>query len=185
MAEHDMERVFQLETEVAIMSETEYDTKSDEWVEVPLVKLSQLVPSVPWLHYINKAFNKSGISIKRGETVLIPGEERMVRIGNWTKTISYRDQANLITWRMFAKFSNNFLNMGNDDGQQVEQSIFEKNYGPFSPDTERSENCLAQIKTFFPNAKDDLYIAYHLSSAETEDLSALFASIKDEFGLMV
>jgi len=57
----------------------------------------------------------------------------MEQIGNWMASLSYRDQANFIIWRMFHQFSTNFLNMG---GQQLEESIFEKIAGPFSNETQ-------------------------------------------------
>merc|ERR1719309_240837 len=184
-ASHDMERVFQMEKELAGYTKTVYtslNVEAKDWQEIPLVKLSELVPSVPWMHYINKAFNRSGVVIERGQTVLVPGLERMEQIGNWMAGASYRDQANFIIWRMFHQFSSNFLNM---EGQQLQESIFEKIAGPFSNEKQRSENCLAQIKTLLPKIEDDLFIAYNLKQAEVDELMSYFESIKTEFAIMI
>jgi len=126
MAEIDMERVLSLEIELAEIAEALYSTTSSDWKEVPITKLYNLVSTVPWVQYINKAFNSSGVKIERGASVLIPNEAVMVRIGKWMDSLSYRDQANLIMWRMFSKFTSDFLH---DENWNPDDSTFGKTSG--------------------------------------------------------
>ena len=90
--------------------------------------------------------------------------------------MSKREQANLLLWRIFATFSSNFLKTGEEEGP-IYESIFDTD----GTKTSRSENCVNQIKTFFPNILDDLTINNYLLPEEKEHIIVMFQDIKDEF----
>ena len=83
-------------------------------------------------------------------------------------------------WRSFAKFSANFLKNG------VEKDAIYKNiFDIKGAKTSRSENCVNQIRRFFPRILDDLIINKYLPEDEKDQIREMFQQIKNEFDHIV
>ena len=167
------------------MSRYEYfydlnDFESSESEEVSLEEMNDLMPKVNWVDYVNAILNNPNVTVNGSEKVGLPGKERAINMYNEINKMSDREQANLMVWRIFAKFAANFLKTGNEEG-----AIYENIFDTPGTATSRSENCVNQIKTFFPNILDDLTINHYLPMEEKEKIIKMFADIKDEFAKII
>merc|ERR1712233_215907 len=84
----------------------------------------------------------------------------MVALGRMLEELSVRDRANLLVWRMFIKFANDFLNTGSESDDLQEN--------PWDG-RDRKEICLNQIDDFFPNAYNDLTIAENMDEKTNKE----------------
>ena len=118
--------------------------------------------------------------IDKNTTVIVPRDmEPLKELGRLVGTSGrwkIRDQANLLIWRMFAKFANDFMNTGSERGDLQDS--------PWDAWT-RKESCLDQINDFFPNAYNDLTIAEHVDEKTTSNIKAWFKDLQDEFVIII
>jgi len=181
LIEEDMAKVIENEKKLAKLSKYEYfydiyDIESGECKEVTLDKMNKLFPTCDWIGFVNNVLQNPNVTVNGSEPVLIPGIERFQEIYKVIKGMTKREQANLLLWRVFAKFAVNFLKTGN-----VEDEMFRNIFDTEGTKTSRSENCVNQIKTFFPNILDDLLISHYLFPEEKDNALHMFQEIKDEF----
>merc|ERR1711902_341871 len=93
-------------------------------------------------------------------------------LGRMVENLSVRDRANLLVWRMFIKFANDFWNTGSESDELQENPWHGRN---------RKEVCLNQIDAFFPNACDDLTIAENIDEKTTKGIKTVFQNLEKEF----
>jgi len=187
--EDDMNKVLNNEVQLAQLSKSEYsyyilpfgksinystiENKYDNH-EITLDEMNEMFPSCNWIGFVNNVMDNPDVKVNGSEKVLIPSN--FYDIYEFITKLPKREQANLMLWRILAKFSANFLKTGIEDG-----AIYKNIFDTEGPSTSRSENCVNQIKTFFPNILDDLIINKYLSSEEKWQIREMFQQIKDEF----
>ena len=185
IAEEDMTKVLENEKKLAKLSKSEYfydiyDIESGECEEVSLADMNKLIPKVNWVDYVNAVLGNPNVTVTESEKVLIPGKQRLTNMYNVINKMSDREQANLLLWRVFAKFAANFLKTGDEEG-----TLYENIFDTKGTSSSRSANCVNQIKTFFPNILDDLTINNYLLPEEKENIIKMFKDIKDKFGNII
>jgi len=148
----------------------------ENFEEITLDEMTELFPSCNWIDYVNNVMGNPDVKVDGSEVVLIPGKERLKNIYKLINDLPKREQANLLLWRIFAKFAANFLKTGVEE-EALYKNIFDKK-GTL---TSRSENCVNQVKTFFPNILDDLIINKYLLKGEREAILRMFEELRDEF----
>jgi len=151
----------------------EINTESEE---ITLNEMNILLPSINWIEFVNNVMGNPDVKVNGSEKVLIPGKELLVNIYKFIESLPKREQANLLLWRIFAKFAANFLKTGRE-----EEAIYKNIFDTEGTRTNRSENCVNQIKTFFPDIKDDLLINKYMLPKEKKQIHEIFQQIKDEF----
>ena len=197
--DQDIDRIIELELELGqINNQIEFDSSMNSWEIITVEELSMLVPDVEWKDYIQASLKSNsasdtksclccpnlqqGFRVHRYTQVSIPSRDLLQKMGNWIRKIGLRDQANLLVWRMIVMFANNFMHTGVDDGNNLQDNIFTS----IEPEARtRPQNCLAQIKTFFPGVEDDMLIAKYVDEETKEYFETLFDSVKQAFGQMV
>merc|ERR1712013_448324 len=185
LIEEDMMKVVENEKKIANLSKYEYfydisDIKSGGCTEVTLDEMNKLFPTCEWIGFVNNVLQNPNVTVNGSEPVLIPGIERFQEIYKVIKGMTKREQANLLLWRIFAKFAVNFLKTGN-----VEDEMYKNIFDTEGTKTSRSENCVNQIKTFFPNIGDDLLISHYLKPEEKDNALHMFQEIKEEFSKII
>ena len=96
--------------------------------------------------------------------------------------MNLRDQANLLAWRMLINFANDFMHTGlTNDDNDLGDDIFSTIGGAGS----RAKNCLTQIKTFFPTAEHDMFVAHYISPEEKNSTKQMFRGLKDSFHKLI
>jgi len=144
-----------------------------EFRQLTIRELAELVPVVPWRSYIEAAFDHNpSVKIRPSTRVNVPEISKMVALGRMLEELSVRDRANLLVWRMFIKFANDFLNTGSESDDLQEN--------PWDG-RDRKEICLNQIDDFFPNAYNDLTIAENIDEKTTKDIKTMFQNLQKEF----
>merc|ERR1712212_617214 len=99
------------------LSTDDFQDSSGEFRQLTIRKLADTVPSVPWKSYIEAALDHNpSLKIRSSTLVNVPDISKMEALGRMVEELSVRDRANLLVWRMFIKFSNDFLNTGSEDG---------------------------------------------------------------------
>ena len=137
----------------------DYDNDNDtnidaeEREEITLNDMNKLFPSFNWIEYINSVMGDPNVKVNGSEIVLIPGKKLLVNMYKLINNLPKREQANLLLWRIFAKFSANFLKTGVE-----EEVIYTNIFDTEGTRTSRSKNCVNQIRTFFHRILDDLII---------------------------
>ena len=192
--EDDMNKVLNNELILAKLSKPEYsflifegeyfdedkanytDEVKKESEEITLNEMNELFPSINWIEFVNNVMGNPDVKVNGSEIVLIPGKEHLLNIYKFINDLPKREQANLLLWRVFAKFAANFLKTGVEEG-----SIYKNIFDQEGTRTNRSVNCVNQIKTFFPKIKDDLLINQYLPPEEKRQIRGMFQQIKDEF----
>ena len=182
--EQDVERIIELELELGNINTKSNFKSNDDWEVITIKELSDLVPTVEWKDYIKACLeNNRQLRVSRRTEVAIPSRELMKTMGRWVKRVeeNRRDQANLLIWRMLTMFANNFMHTGTvADGLQ--RNIFSK----IDPESKsRSENCLTQIKSFFPYLEDDMLIAQYIDRDTQAAIREMFDGLKKEFGKLI
>ena len=185
IVEEDMSKVIENEQKLAKLSKYEYyydvnDIESGECELVSLDEMNRLFPSCEWISFVNNILRNPNVTVNGSEEVLIPGKQRLTDMYNLINQMPKREQANLLLWRIFAKFASNFLKTGSEEGV-IYKNIFDTE----GTKTNRSDNCVNQIKTFFPNILDDLTINQYLLHEEKVHIKEMFKEIKDEFETII
>ena len=67
----------------------------------------------------------------------------------------------------------------------VKDEMYKNIFDTEGTETNRSENCVNQIRTFFPNIVDDLSISRYLLPEEKDNALHMFQEIKDEFSKII
>merc|ERR1711971_858838 len=148
--EADASRILEMEEKLveiglnSLLSRQDFLGNNGEFRQMTIRKLAESVPEVPWISYIEAALDHNpSVKIRPSTLVHIPDISKMKALGRMVEKLSVRDRANLLVWRMFVKFANDFLNTGSEsDGLQE---------NPWHG-RDRKEVCLNQIDAFFPNA---------------------------------
>ena len=184
IAKTDMDNVLRHELALARYSQPEYlyDYKNvKKYKEIEIGTLEDLINKYaeqPFslISYVNNVLNNPDVRVNRSEKVLIPDMDKVVPMYNYINRMSQREQSNLLLWRVFAKFAANFLQTTHKDGA-IYENIFETDGKVKS----REDNCVNQIKTFFPKILDDLIIDRYLEDDEKKNILRMFDEIKREF----
>ena len=173
--EKDMNQVLDNERMLSKLSKSEYSS-DDENEEITLDKMNKLMPSVNWIEFVNNVMGNPTVKVTGSEIVLIPGERRLVKIYKFINDkLTKREQANLLLWRIYAKYSGNFFRTGTD-----KEALHKNKFDTNGASTSRPENCVNQIKTFFPRILDDLIINNHLQPDDKKKVKRIFRQLKDE-----
>jgi predicted metalloendopeptidase len=177
--EADASRILEMEEKLveiglnSLLSRQDFLGNNGEFRQMTIRKLAESVPEVPWISYIEAALDHNpSVKIRPSTLVHIPDISKMKALGRMVEKLSVRDRANLLVWRMFVKFANDFLNTGSEsDGLQE---------NPWHG-RDRKEVCLNQIDAFFPNAYDDLTIAENIDEKTTQGIKTVFQNLEKEF----
>ena len=160
------------------------DSFGDFSESLTIRELANLVPSVPWKDYIESSLShKKGFQVKPSTMVKVPDQRKMEKLGAVLENLTPRDTANLLVWRMFIRFVNDFMKTGaaNDD---LQQDPFAEHCSLGSRSS-RKENCLCQINTLFPEAFDDMLIGRYISKTTKEGIKEIFTNMAVEFEEMI
>jgi len=185
--EEDVDRIIVMEKELGLItqglgSEEVWWTHREFTESITIRELSFLIPSVPWKDYIEKTFSKNPNFKLQGSTkIWIPQRTILVQIAEYVDTLSTRDQANLLIWRMFSRFANDFMVTGAGDEHDIQDDLFSS----FAASGEREDNCMAQIKIFFPEAEDDMIIGKYIDRSTKDNIREMFRSIAEEFKTII
>ena len=181
--EADASKILEMEKQLVEIELPSYLSKEDfkysngEFRQLTIRKLADTVPSVPWKSYIEAALDHNpSLKIRSSTLVNVPDISKMEALGKMVEELSVRDRANLLVWRMFIKFANDFLNTGSERGDLQENPWYGRT---------RKERCLNQIDAFFPNAYDDLTIAENIDEKTTKDIKTMFQKLQKEFENMI
>ena len=191
----DIEQVFENEKKLARVSQDKYsynykNVKWKKFKKAPItdkrfeeIKLGDLdkeflLENTTWTDFVNNIMDKKFVA-KNSTRVLIPPKESMRKILEVINQMSKREQSNLLLWRVLVKFLANFVKTEKKDG--LSESIFNED----QPRTNRSQNCVNQIKQFFPNIIDDLVINKYLEQDEKRNIEDIFISTRTELALMI
>ena len=172
VAKIDAERIIENEIKLAQYSESEYNQIELAKLDPVVVSdLNSTLPGYDWLAYFDNVMNST-----KAVVVYTPNLENVQNmfyiIGNMTK----REQANLILWRIVAKFTTNFLQTGKEEEELI-TSIFDSK----GSNSSRSTICANQVKFFFPRILDDLIISRYYDDGDKEKLQSIFKDLKHEF----
>ena len=90
---------------------------------------------------------------------------------------------------MMINFANDFMHTGlmsnKDDLGQVGDDLGDDIFSTIGRTGSRAENCLTQIKTFFPTAEHDMLVARYISPEEKNSLKKMFQGLKDSFHMLI
>ena len=179
----DVEKIVEWEMKIGEITEHEYSPDSS-WKEVSIKELYALDPYVDWIGYLQKTLSgNSGVKIRRNTKVAIPSEDIIRKMGELVKEmeVNRRDQANLLIWRMIINFANDFMHTGGGDNTDLSDDIF----STIGHTTSRADNCLTQIKTFFPTAEHDMFVAHYISPQEKNTTQQMFLGLKASFSQLI
>jgi predicted metalloendopeptidase len=177
--EADASRILEMEEKLveiglnSSLSREDFVDDKKEFRQMTIRELANKVPAVQWKAYIQAALDHNpSVKIRASTLVNVPDISKMVALGRMVEDLSVRDRANLLVWRMFIKFANDFLNTGSEsDDLQV---------NPWHGRS-RKEVCLNQLDAFFPNAYDDLTIAEKIDERTTKGIKTVFQNLEKEF----
>jgi len=177
--EADADRILEMQKQLveiglpSSLSVQDFKEANGEFRQLTIRELATSVPIVPWKSYIEAALDHNpSVKIRPSTRVYVPDISKMEALGRMVENLSVRDRANLLVWRMFIKFANDFLNTGSESGDLQEN--------PWDGRT-RKERCLNQIDAFFPNAYNDLTIAENIDEKTTKDIKRKFQNLQKEF----
>ena len=179
---NDTARILEMEQQLVDIGLPE--SFSDFSGSLTIRELADLVPSVPWKDYIeNTLSHKKGFRVRPSTTVKVPDQTKMRKLGEMLENLTPRDTANLLVWRMFIRFVNDFMRTGaaNDD---LQQDPFAERCG-LGTRSSRKENCICQINTLFPEAFDDMLIGKYISKTKKEGIKEIFKNMAVEFEDMI
>jgi len=182
--DEDVEKIVEWEIKIGEVTEHEYSPDSD-WETVTIKELYDLNPNVEWIDYLTETLTKHnpGIRIQRSTRVTIPSSEAITKLGEVVKEmeLNRRDQANLLVWRTMINFANDFMHTGEvwHGDEYLSDDIFTTI--AHDPQLTRAGNCLTQIKTFFPTAEHDMFIAHYISPEESANIKEMFDGLKKSF----
>ena len=179
--EEDMTQVLENEWKLAKISEKYEYYYDEDTEEITLDQLNELTedPDYPfnWIDYVNNVMDNQDVTVDGSQVVLIPGRDLIQEMFMEIVRIPKREQENLLFWRIFSKFAANFFKTGKEEEGEIYKSIFDTKGGG----TDRSENCINQIKKFFPNILDDLIVNKYLTKEDKKQIRQKFKQVKEEF----
>merc|ERR1719431_1121258 len=118
----------------------------------------------------------SSFKVQGSTKIKIPNRDIVSAIAEWVERLSARDQANLLIWRMYSKFSNDFMQTGQSSG-----AFGEDLFSTFSAGKTREDNCITQLETFFPGAYNDMLVAKYVDEQTKNDIKDMFNGTVKEF----
>ena len=143
-------------------------------------ELATLVPSVPWRDYLEAAFShKTGFKITPSDKVAVPDQSLMKQLGQMLENLPQRDRANLLIWRMFIRFTNDFMKTGTEE-DDLQRDPF-THHCKLTSRSRRAENCLCQVRTLFPDAHNDLLIAEYIDGTTKQGIKQMFHEMAKDF----
>ena len=175
---NDTARILEMEKQLIDIGLPDSFTDFSEYLTIR--ELAELVPSVPWKDFLESALShKEGFTVRSSTWVIIPDQRTMLRLGEMLENLTERDRANLLVWRMFIRFVNDFMKTGaaNDD---LQLDPFAEHCG-LAVHSSRKENCLCQINTLFPEAFDDMLIGKYIPKKKKEGIKEIFKNMAKEF----
>ena len=183
----DMEKVLENEIKLVKLSENIFmynrykETKgsrfrsNNEYEEITLKELSER-HNKNFTQFVNNVFNNTNVKLYETEKVLVP--KQVTRMLQEINNMTEREQANLISWRVFSQSAANFMQSGKEEYRNIFKD--EKNDA-----TNRTTICLNQIKAFFPQILDDLIINMYIEKEEKDFITNMFHNMKEEFSKMI
>ena len=78
------------------------------------------------------------------------------------------------------RFANDFMATG-----AREDDIQDDHFSSFAVSESREDNCMAQIRTFFPEAEDDMIIGKYINPSTKDNVREMFKSIAEEFKTII
>lgn len=176
----DTDRIIEMEQELLEIGLPEsWDKDQVEVDNLTIRELATLVPSVPWRVYMEAAFShKAGFKVTPSDIVAVPDKRLMKRLGDMLENLSERDRANLLIWRMFIRFTNDFMKTGMDN-DDLQRDPFTQRCKLTS--RSRAENCLCQVNTLFPDAHNDLLIAEYIDATTKQGIKEMFHGMAKDF----
>ena len=180
----DMERILEMEQQLLNIGLPQ--SFSDFHQSLTIRELANLVPSVPWKDFIESTLSHNteqcsgGLKVRGNTRVKIPSKRLMRELGSMLEGLDGRDTANLLIWRMFIRFANDFMKTGaaHDD---LQLDPFTQHCPGLSIKSSRRENCLCQIRTLFPEAFFDMQIGKMVSRTKKEGIKQIFHNMAKEF----
>eukprot|EP00091_Calanus_sinicus_P015338 TRINITY_DN33484_c0_g1_i1.p1 TRINITY_DN33484_c0_g1~~TRINITY_DN33484_c0_g1_i1.p1 ORF type:complete len:170 (-),score=35.69 TRINITY_DN33484_c0_g1_i1:24-533(-) len=154
VAEEDMSKVLENEQKLARFSKDEYvydfEDKGEyyttgDFEDVSLNDINKHFPITNWTNFVNNVLRNPNITVQGSERVRFPWSNRLKNMVKVINKMSKREQANLLLWRIFAKFSANFLKTGEEEGP-----IFESIFDTYGTQTSRSDNCVQSNQNVLP-----------------------------------
>ena len=130
-------------------------------------------------NFLAEAFSKNAdVTISRSTEVWIPSKAMLEKLNTYlTETVSKRDQANFLMWRMIYQLGVDYLVTGfqaNND----QMDVFSARFGNLRT---RGDHCEAQIKFLFPEVKNDMIIAKYIDSSQKEGIRKVFDEVRKEY----
>ena len=188
VAEKDIENVILHEMELAKLSKYEYvydkshrQELKENFTRIEIGDLENLLRVVgnedfSLIDYVNSVLNNPDVKVNATQEVFVPSLDVMNAMYSYINKMAPREQSNLLLWRVFAKLGDNFF-----QAKPKKNSFYENIFEEDGKVTSRKNNCINQVKTFFPKIFDDLIIDKYLSENEKEDIIKMFGEIKTEF----
>ena len=140
--------------------------------------LHAYMPSVEWQSYLADVFARNtDVKISRSTEVWVPSLRMLRQLDGYLKTVSKRDQANFLMWRMVYQLAVDWMVTGfetNDD--QID--VFSAMFGKFNT---REEHCIAQIIILFPEAKNDMIIAKYVDPSQKAGIKDMFDKVRNVY----
>lgn len=180
--EKDVERIIEIEKKLGEITRGRSSiegwwTQSDFKESITIRDLSAEIPSVLWKDYLEKTFSENpNFKLKGSTEILIPDISVLREIAEYVDQLSSREQANVLIWRMFSRFANDFMVTGAGE-HDIQDSLF----STLADSEKREDNCMTQIETFFPEAKDDMIIGKYLDRSTKDNIKLMFKSVSEEF----
>ena len=200
----DADRIIQMEQQLSEMGlpeawsygfgsgsgsgDSEYDedyessghSEGDFTEELTITELADAVPSVPWKDFLEAALShKEGFKVRPTDSVVVPDIDLMKQLGDMLEILTPRDRANLLIWRMFIRFVNDFMKTGSKENDLQQDPFAQRCKLPTQ--SSRRENCICQVNTLFPEAHNDLLIGEYVSKSKKEGIKQLFTDMAEEF----
>ena len=184
---NDTERIVQMEQHLLELGLPETwglgwhgETNDDFQFQLTIRELADLVPSVPWKDYLEAAFShKPGFKVTPSDSVWVPDLQLMKGLGEMLENLTQRDKANLLIWRMFIRFVNDFMKTGSEEDSIQMDPFAERCNLPSS--SSRKENCICQVNTLFPEAHNDLLMAKYIGKRKKQGIKDMFREMATEF----
>ena len=183
----DVDKIVEWEIKIGELTPHEYSPDSS-WVTVTVKELYDLDPHTDWMDYLQATLTNQhteelgcrGIRVRRNTKVTVPSKELITAMGALVKDMEAdrRQQANLLIWRMFINFANDFLHTGATDGGNLSDDIF----ATIGGQGDRGHNCLTQVQTFFPTAQHDMLVAHYVTEEQKDVIrNSYFTKLKKSF----
>ena len=71
-------------------------------------EINSLFASCEWISFVNTILRNPNVTVNGSEYVMIPGKQRLTDMYKMINEMPKQDQANILLWRIFAKFASNW-----------------------------------------------------------------------------